>query len=534
MKLGTRAYYSNQTIKQRFGFWIGAVIVGLGFLIIVPLYMTEKKDKLDEAENQLQQVVALQSLYIESWTQEKLDTIKRFASSEDAKLHHINNMKKDVENYSRVNSEFAMIFYVDNDGYTYSDTNPSNKKYVGDRPYFEQAVLKKNYISDVMKSKETDTSMITFSAPILDDQNNFQGAIVGIVTLEILDKLMKQLSFGKTGEVFILDSKGKVVAASRTSSKTMLEANMTSEMVNRAAAGSTSTDSYIGFYGKKVYGKYKWSEGKTWIVIGEITENEVFQKLNQLTITVSLIVVAALLLSFAAAVTLASRIERPVRYLLRATKVIQNGNYNYQIDEDKIKRAPIELRELCATFNMMSNKLKTNITLLEHSALVDPLTQIHNRRYMMQEGDRQLQVCMADDKPCSVIMLDIDHFKKINDTYGHLIGDRVLHHIASLLRQYAGADCIVARYGGEEFILLASFKDAQKSVGLAEMLRCCLMENPYRNEEVEIQLTASIGVAEYSSKLAFGTTVLEDMVSRADYALYRAKSAGRNKVELDQ
>ncbi|MNR23995.1 putative diguanylate cyclase YedQ [compost metagenome] len=130
-------------------------------------------------------------------------------------------------------------------------------------------------------------------------------------------------------------------------------------------------------------------------------------------------------------------------------------------------------------------------------------------------------------------MLDIDHFKKINDTYGHLVGDGVLHHVASLLKRYAGDHTIVARYGGEEFLLLLLRKNAEESAGLAQELRELFAAEPFRKDALTVRITASIGVAEYSSTLEYGTMVLEDMVSRADHALYRAKHAGRNRVEVD-
>jgi two-component system cell cycle response regulator len=99
-------YFSNQTIKMRFQLWIGIVIVALAFSVIVPFYVIEKRDRLDEAENQLKQVIALQSLYIERWNQEKLDAVKRFALSDNAKLHRIGDLKSEFQDYSRVNSEF--------------------------------------------------------------------------------------------------------------------------------------------------------------------------------------------------------------------------------------------------------------------------------------------------------------------------------------------------------------------------------------------------------------------------------------------
>ena len=186
-----------------------------------------------------------------------------------------------------------------------------------------------------------------------------------------------------------------------------------------------------------------------------------------------------------------------------------------------------------STFNLMSDRLKSNISLLEHSAWMDQLTEVHNRRYMMLEGNKQLQACISSGQTCSVLMMDIDHFKKINDTYGHLVGDGVLHHVANLLKRYAGEDAIVSRYGGEEFVLLLLRKDAQESAILAEELRELLMAEPYSKEAITVNITASMGVAEYASTLEYGTMVLEDMVSRGDHALYRAKSGGRNRVEVD-
>ncbi len=530
------SYFTNQTIKMRFQLWIVVVIVTLAFSIIVPFYYIEKRDRLDEAENQLKQVITLQSLYIERWNQEKLDTIKRFALSDHAKFHQIGDLKREFQDYSRVNSEFLSIAYIEKDGFIRSDVDPNISLYVGDRLYFKQALEKKSFISGVIISKDSGEPIITFSAPVLGDHNDFKGAVLGVVTLEMLNSLMKQLSFGETGEVYVLDSDGYIVTASSNTSKSeeFVNVPMKTEIIQRAKTGSTSNDSYIGFRGERVYGQYKWSKGKNWVVVGEITQREVFQKLNQLSVAIIIISLIALILSIGAAVTIASRIERPIRYLLRGTKIIQNGNYDYQIDADKIKMAPIELRQLVNTFNIMSDKLKKNISLLEHSALVDQLTEIHNRRYMMQEGNKQLQACIAAGQMCSVMMLDIDHFKKINDTYGHLIGDRVLHHVASILQRHSGTDTIVARYGGEEFILLALRKNAQESVSLAEDLRRHIMEEPYSDEQVTVPLTASIGIAEYSPTLEFGTMVLEDMVSRADHALYRAKSGGRNRVELDR
>ncbi|MDR6551990.1 diguanylate cyclase [Paenibacillus qinlingensis] len=522
--------FTNHTIKIRLQLWISGIILVLAFSIIIPFYFIEKGNRIEEAGVQLKQVIDVQGLYIESWNQEKLDTIKRFALSDNAKFHRIGDLKREFQDYAKVKSEFYSITYVEPDGYIRTN---STQTYVGDREYYARGKEKKSFVSGVVMSKENDTPMITYSSPVLGDHGEFKGIVLGVVTLEMLNTLMSRLSFGDTGEVYVLDGYGNMVTASKRMENYLHPQGVTPEIYQLALVNRKADRAYIGFRGESVYGQYRWSQEKNWLVVGEITKKEIFQKLNELSVTIIVISLIALLLSVAAAVLIASKIERPIRYLLRATKVIQKGNYDYQINADKIKHAPVELRQLVVTFNLMSDRLKSYISLLEHSAWMDQLTEVHNRRYMMLEGNKQLQSCIYSGQTCSVLMMDIDHFKKINDTYGHLVGDGVLHHVASVLKRYAGEDAIVARYGGEEFILLLLRKDAQESAAVAEEVREVLKEEPYRKESLTVKITASIGVAEYSPTLEYGTMVLEDMVSRADHALYRAKASGRNRVVVD-
>lgn len=526
-----KSFFVNKTIKQRFQLWIGTVIVALGFAIILSFYFTEKQDRLSEARSQLKQIAAFQSLYIEQWSRERMDTIKRFALSDNARNNRIAQLNNEILAYARVHTDFENIAYVDKDGFFRSMANPGQSIYLGDREYFAAAVENKDFITGVLKSKSDGKDIITFSSPVLDANGKFAGAIIGTVTIELLDTLMKQLSFGRTGEVYILDNRSRIVTTSETN-KAETNLLMDTELLRQAQNNGQVTEAYTGFHGKKVYGQYQWTPGKNWIVVSEITENEVFENLIQLLITVICITLIALVLSFAATVSVVSRLERPIGYLLKGTKIIQNGNYDYYINPDNIKEAPIELRQLCNTYNLMASKLKANITLLEHSALVDQLTEIFNRRYMMLEGGNRLSACIASGQNCSAIMIDIDHFKKINDTHGHPVGDRVLRHVALLLSRYAGNDTIVARYGGEEFIVLALNQNTEDSRKLAESLRMRIMNEPYEEDRLIVPITASMGIAGYAAQPETALAALEDMVARADHALYRAKAGGRNRVEL--
>ncbi len=128
-------------------------------------------------------------------------------------------------------------------------------------------------------------------------------------------------------------------------------------------------------------------------------------------------------------------------------------------------------------------------------------------------------------------MLDIDHFKQVNDTYGHPVGDKFLIHIVACIAATIRESDLAARYGGEEFVIIAPNASLDEARTLAERIRALVAEHPLVISGATIDNTVSVGVAEYAPEPRFGASVLEDMIDRADQALYRAKQGGRNRVE---
>ncbi len=174
---------------------------------------------------------------------------------------------------------------------------------------------------------------------------------------------------------------------------------------------------------------------------------------------------------------------------------------------------------------------------VEALAVADPLTGVANRRGLFQIGMREVERALRSHTPLALIMLDLDHFKQINDTYGHPMGDRVLHAIAACCRSIVRAIDVVARYGGEEFILLLPDTDLESAAVLAERLRQAveLMAVPAVVEQRifsravfsrTIHVTASLGVVELTANVP----TFEALIAQADRALYAAKCAGRNQI----
>jgi diguanylate cyclase (GGDEF)-like protein len=161
----------------------------------------------------------------------------------------------------------------------------------------------------------------------------------------------------------------------------------------------------------------------------------------------------------------------------------------------------------------------------ERAARQDALTHLNNRRAFVELAIQSLNAAERHDRPLSLILMDIDHFKPINDKYGHKTGDDVLVAVADMLKKHCRASDIVARWGGEEFILLLTETDLEQACSYAERLRQAITEVRLPDADKNISLTASFGISGRTPQLS-----LEGMIEQADVQLYQAKRSGRNKV----
>ena len=163
----------------------------------------------------------------------------------------------------------------------------------------------------------------------------------------------------------------------------------------------------------------------------------------------------------------------------------------------------------------------------EKKSETDTLTQLYNKEYLMIQGEKVIEE-YGRHHPISVMFLDIDHFKDINDKYGHLIGDKVLRELSALLKTHVRHTDIVGRFGGEEFVIVMPFADIYSACKKARHLKKLIENYPFYAEDGSpLNVTVSIGVAQYHPNSGETFTAL---IERADNAMYRAKRAGRNKV----
>lgn len=172
---------------------------------------------------------------------------------------------------------------------------------------------------------------------------------------------------------------------------------------------------------------------------------------------------------------------------------------------------------------LLSYELKHANQIADRMARTDELTNINNRRAFMELGEQTTRLCQRQRQPLSALLIDVDHFKQINDTYGHSAGDLVLKQIGSLMAQQFRAADVCGRIGGEEFAVLLADTDAQAATSVANKFRQAVASTTLQWQGHTLQVTVSIGVASHNADLGA-------LLQRADAAMYQAKNSGRNRV----
>ena len=166
---------------------------------------------------------------------------------------------------------------------------------------------------------------------------------------------------------------------------------------------------------------------------------------------------------------------------------------------------------------------------LERLAALDPLTSLYNRRFGMARLHEEFGRAVRSTTPLGVLMFDIDHFKQVNDTYGHLAGDRVLVRVATLARAVMRDGDVIVRYGGEEFLAILPGASRNDLYNVGERLRRMIEDAAVADGEQTIRVTVSIGGTAYPEVDVADETTL---VNQADKALYASKESGRNRVTI--
>jgi len=357
------------------------------------------------------------------------------------------------------------------------------------------------------------------AVPIVGATGRFVGVLVARMNFRGAKGLLKSLVAGRPGRLVVLMRDGRVIAATGVAFVAMPE-----QEVRRLQQAEGAPVSFDDPNGTGVVGALAPIHGTSWGAVADIPQATAFAQIRGLRNATLLLVLVLLAVVGSLAYALGLLIVRPIERLSGAARRVAGGDLEVQV--------PIlgsgELSQLTHMFNDMVRLLREGRAELERLSVTDPLTGLANRRRLMAELEREVRRSSRLGRRFAVAMLDVDHFKNFNDTFGHPAGDELLKRLAKALQDLVRDVDTAARYGGEEFLVILAEARAGEAERVAERIRVRLSEEQFEPQggAAAVGATVSIGLAEFP---ADGTSP-EALIAAADQALYRAKEGGRNRV----
>ena len=369
------------------------------------------------------------------------------------------------------------------------------------------------------------------AVPVQRADGRLLGALAARLNLTGAKDGLLTFAPGTYGQVYLITSGGNLIVNSQTTSAELMRLSLKPAVLERLMKREGAVLTYESVSGQEVLGSLRRVPRVGWAVLTEIPVDSAYQQVRQFRDLTLAIVAGLLLIVTAIAYHLALLIVRPLERLTKGAAEVAEGDLAVDLPQ-----ATGEVGDLTYVFNHMVDRLRqsrqdldaVNETLrqqneeLERLSASDSLTGLSNRRILTQRLSDELLKAQRQSHSFTVLMLDVDHFKKYNDAHGHPAGDEVLKKVANILRNCTRAGDCTARYGGEEFAVLLSGKGGDTALQLAERIR----ERVAAEEFVGGKVTISGGIAEFPHH---GHTA-DAVISSADEALYEAKREGRNRV----
>ncbi|MDF2546193.1 MAG: signal transduction protein [Anaerosolibacter sp.] len=501
-------------------------------LISIPIYVLgassygKAKEILIQELNEvnLRTIEHMNDFFIHHYMEEIESTVDIF-SSDPALVESLTaesnslNVTADWEIIRKLNSDLWHVVVGTSKGeiYVVPDWLPPNGYNPIIRPWYAAAMKEKGKIawSEPYEELVTHETVISASKTI----ENQQGEVVGVfainTSLQKLSMAVEGTNLGDGGYMMILDQNGQIIAHP--------DENALGNTVIQQGWYSSLTKGKDAFYatvgGKGVFISYMTIPKTGWKIVAlmpkETLEREV-EPIRQRTISIALISgLSAVLVGIFFSHTLVGRIKKIMEYMGQ----VESGN----MKDHYHCRGNDEISELNRKFNQMVDTLNHTMTEMEKMVMLDGLTKIYNHKYMYERLDQEIQEAKRYGKHLTVIMVDIDHFKKVNDVYGHQVGDHVLSKLAMFIKDNLRSMDIVGRYGGEEFMIILPETALAQGYMVADKIRQLVESMEW--EEKNLKITISGGVTAWMDEGAL------KMVKKADDLLYQAKKNGRNRIE---
>jgi diguanylate cyclase (GGDEF)-like protein len=387
-------------------------------------------------------------------------------------------------------------------------------------------------VGDAYWDQSLGKGVLVVAVPVQRTDGRVMGALAARLNLRGVEDGLRAFAPSTSGQMYLMSLDGRLIASSKTSSAQLMRTKLNQMVLDQLKAHQGSIVSYKSFVETDVIGSLKRVARVRWAILAEIPAEAAYHQVLRFRNMTLLLVGALLLVVSAVAYHLGLLIVRPLERLTKGAAEVADGDLAVDLPAAKG-----EVGDLTLVFNHMverlrhgrqeldavNEKLRGQNEELERLSTVDALTGLHNRRFLTQRLSDELLRSYREKCSFTVLMADVDEFKKYNDTYGHPAGDEVLRKVANILLGSTRAVDCTARYGGEEFAVLLTDTVGDGALEVAERIRARVAAEKFPGRNI----TISIGMAEFP---VHGHSA-EAVISRADEALYAAKRAGRNRIE---
>lgn len=396
------------------------------------------------------------------------------------------------------------------------------------RPWYQAAIESSPRISDGVPYQDINSKewLVSFGKTLLDTNMN----VIGVISIDAgMDAIVEALAVKDekypTIYNFVMDTEGKILIHPDEALPDTVNKKIISHIPKAInTSGSLSYDDED----QQKLAHFNRIDELGWIVVTEVNFADIRHPIiDTIIATVLMIVIGTLLTTWLMSYILSSHLILPLRKLQQRVQEITEGKdelgkYVFPNNEiGKISEAIEKLTEKALV--QMNIELKDKNAQLSTISHTDQLTSIANRRKMMEVLQTEVSRYQSTHQPFSVLMFDIDHFKRINDSHGHEMGDQVLIHLAQIVEATIRNTDTLGRWGGEEFVIVCPNTDKHMALNMAEKVFSAIHTHDF---PLQINVTVSLGLSEFTNEHS-----LESVLVEIDRKMYRAKQLGRNQIQ---
>ncbi|MBN2874286.1 MAG: GGDEF domain-containing protein [Spirochaetales bacterium] len=392
---------------------------------------------------------------------------------------------------------------------------------LSDRDYVRFALAGVPFVSGLFQGRQSGTRIFAISQPLTIAGQPY--ALAGIVSLGNLVAIVESLNLAELGSARMVARDGQIIIApSADDAAAEQSQRLSGKALEMIRTGTAGIDLYTDADGSTVTGAWGYLRQLDLALLVELDNRKALKPIRDLLNFVAIMLVVSGFVVLIVSYVLSATMIRPIASLVAAVNDMRNDAYRGTIELS----TGTELDDLIAAFNDMSGAVRDREASLRDSASRDSLTGLYNHGLIEELLARELRLKRRTGDPLCFVMFDIDHFKRVNDTYGHQAGDDALRLMASVLTGALREGDILGRYGGEEFAIILNARKDEEAASFCERIRAAVEAYEFLCDGVSLRLTASLG---YVCAPA-GVGEPYDIIRRADRALYEAKNAGRNMV----